>query len=186
MRTLVQDLLALSRSGRAAMKLDEVHLLDCVDRALSNLSETIETSNAQITRTELPTLRVDPTLITQLYQNLIGNAVRYAHPERRPVVEITAERVNGAWVLGVKDNGIGIKKEYVAQVFAPFKRLHGRSEYEGTGIVLAICHKVVARHDGRIWVESEPSHGSHFRFTIGTQEETSECTGETLELQSSS
>ena len=124
------------------------------------------------------------TLITLLYQNLIGNSVKYAHPDRSPVVEVTAERVDGAWVFGVKDNGIGIKNEYAAQVYAPFKRLHGRSECEGTGIGLAICQRIVERHGGRIWVESEPPHGSHFRFTICTTEEMSRCTGELLEPRS--
>lgn len=180
MQVLVQDLLALSRAGKNAMKRERVRLDACADRAMEMLSARVEEASAEITRDELPEVVGDPTMLTQLYQNLVGNSLKFVDPHRRPVIQLTAERVRGEWVLGVKDNGIGIKPEYAQQVFAPFKRLHGRDEYEGTGIGLAICRKTVERHGGRIWVESEPGRGAHFRFTLGDTMETESCEGITI------
>lgn len=119
-----------------------------------------------ITRDPLPDIWGDSTMVTQLYQNLIGNALKFVADDRRPEVHLTAAELDGRTVFGVRDNGIGIKPEYMDQVFAPFKRLHGRAEYEGTGIGLAICCKTVERHEGRLWAESQPGKGSHFKFTI--------------------
>ncbi|MCA9259630.1 MAG: hypothetical protein KDA61_10545, partial [Planctomycetales bacterium] len=104
-------------------------------------------------------------LVVQLFQNLIGNAIKFAG-DRRPEIEITARRLGSDWVIGVKDRGIGIKSEYCEQIFAPFKRLHGMAEYEGSGIGLALCRKIVDHHEGRIWVESSVGRGAHFEFTL--------------------
>lgn len=165
MRSLVRDLLALSRAGkgevwRVTSKLDEA-----ADRALDALAIPIREGAAVITRDPLPKVRGDSTLLTQLYQNLIGNALKYAG-EAPPRIHLSAGVENGRWVMGVRDNGIGIKPEYAELVFQPFKRLHGRGQFAGTGIGLAICRKVVERHGGKIWVESEEGRGAHFRFTL--------------------
>ncbi|UCB53652.1 MAG: hypothetical protein JSV10_06545 [Candidatus Zixiibacteriota bacterium] len=165
MQKLVQDLLALSRSGRVAVKWETVSLGRCVDRAIDSLAVRIQESQAEIVRDELPQVRGDRTMLTQLYQNLLSNALKFTGSER-PCIDLTAERVDRRLILGVKDNGIGIEPRYAEQIFAPFKRLHGRGKYEGTGIGLAICAKTVGRHGGRIWVESTPGKGTHFKFTL--------------------
>jgi light-regulated signal transduction histidine kinase (bacteriophytochrome) len=114
----------------------------------------------------LPHVHVDACLIEQLYQNLIGNAIKFSGG-RPPQIHLTAQRAKTGWVFGVRDHGIGIAPEYATMIFAPFKRLHSREAYEGTGIGLAICRKAVERHGGRIWVESTLGEGSHFMFTLG-------------------
>lgn len=167
MKTLVQDLLALSRAGRSELSLQSVSLRVCVNRALEALESRIQQSGAQITCDELPDVNGDTTLLTQLFQNLIGNAIKYCN--QRPMIHITAEEGPDGPIFGVKDNGIGIPGEYAQQIFAPFKRLHGRDEYEGTGIGLAICRKAVERHGGKIWVHSQPGQGSYFKFTLGSR-----------------
>jgi PAS domain S-box-containing protein len=169
MRRLVQDLLALSRSGRQNMNWEEVDIDEIVNVALDSLAIRVEETGAQIVRRELPVLQGDKSLLTQLYQNLIGNALKF-RGEASPRIELSAENVRGRWILGVADNGIGLKPEHAERIFVPFERLHERGEYEGTGIGLAICRKIVQRHAGRIWVESEPGKGAHFRFTIGELE----------------
>jgi PAS domain S-box-containing protein len=166
MQQLISDLLTLSRAGRTAMTSEAVALDDCLDTALDTLAINIEETGAEIIRDALPTVEGDRTLLTQLFQNLVSNALKFCD-EDHPEVHITANRTPNAMVFGVRDNGIGIEPEYASQIFQPFKRLHGRGEYEGTGIGLAICQKAADRHRGDIWVESEPGKGSHFRFTIG-------------------
>jgi PAS domain S-box-containing protein len=165
MQTLVQDLLALSRSGRKSMKWEEVALDECVTQALDVLEVRVSETGAQIRRGALPTVRGDRRLLTQLFQNLIGNALKF-HGKEPLLIELSAEKAGNRWILGVDDNGIGLKPEYAEQIFLPFKQLHGRHEYGGTGIGLAICRKIVERHGGSIWVESEPGNGAHFKFTI--------------------
>jgi len=166
MRVLIQDLLALSRAGRVALEREPVSLNDCVANAMGALSDRIEKTGAEIARDELPNILGDATQLTQLYQNLIANALKFSVPGRRPEIHLTCEPQNGEVVLGVRDNGIGIKAEYHEQIFAPFKRLHRRDKFDGTGIGLSICRKAVERHGGRIWVESQPDQGAHFRFTL--------------------
>jgi PAS domain S-box-containing protein len=186
MRVLVQDLLTLSRAGRAALKHERVSLNVCADQALQALNERVQETGAVVTRDELPEVVGDPTLLIQLYQNLIGNALKFSEPGRRPEIRLTCEKHDGQLVLGVRDSGIGIKGEYHEQIFAPFKRLHGRSEYEGTGIGLAICRKAVERHGGRIWVESEPGKGAHFKFSLNTDSGSVSWLRETEDRPSSS
>ena len=169
MQQLVQDLLALSRSGRQDMNWGETSVDHCVDRALDVLELRVAETQATIHRDPLPVVQGDPGLLTQLFQNLIGNALKF-HGEEPPRIRITAHDAGGHWSFEVADEGIGIKPAYAEQIFSPFKRLHRRGEYEGTGIGLAICRKIVERHDGNIWVESEFGKGARFRFTIGEQE----------------
>ena len=165
MQRLVQDLLALSRSGRQKMNVAATRIEHCVSGALDALEIRIRETKAEISRAKMPVVRGDASMLTQLYQNLIGNALKFCDADH-PCIELTAEQSEGNWTLGVRDNGIGIKPEYAKQIFAPFKRLHGRGRYEGTGIGLAICRKIVERHGGAIWVESELGQGAHFKFTL--------------------
>ena len=165
MQTLIQGLLALSRTGRVAKKKEKVSLHECADRALEALSLRLKETGAQITRDKMPEVWGDSTLLTELYQNLIGNALKFSK-EQRPIIRLTVEEQGDDQIFGVRDNGIGIEPKYAQQIFQPFRRLHGRAEYEGSGIGLAICRKIVERHGGKIWVDSEPGKGAHFRFTI--------------------
>ena len=170
MRDLVDRTLELSRVGCCAREDERVSLAECSGQAIDMLSVRVAETSAEIARDELPEVRGDRTMLTQVYQNLIGNALKFAG-ERRPVIRLTAERTDGHWVLGVKDNGIGIKPDRCEEIFLPFKRLHGRGEYEGTGMGLAICRRCVERHGGLIWVESEPGRGAHFKFTLNGNRE---------------
>jgi len=165
MQTLVHDLLALSRAGRVPKKREKVSLSECVDQALEALAVRLKETGAKISRDKLPDVWGDQTLLTQLYQNLIGNALKFSG-DQRPIIRLTFEEREGTQVFGVKDNGIGIDPRYAREIFKPFRRLHGRAEYEGSGVGLAICRKIVERHGGKIWVDSEPGKGAHFRFTL--------------------
>ncbi|MFH1532594.1 MAG: ATP-binding protein, partial [Pseudomonadota bacterium] len=138
----------------------------CVDDALLNLSSPIHESSAAVERGRLPRVQVDPTLVTQLYQNLIGNAVKFRAPDRDPRISLTAAINGGEVILGVTDNGIGIDQKFAEHIFEPFRRLHSDSEFEGSGIGLSICRKVVERHGGRLWMESSEGEGSCFLFTL--------------------
>jgi len=174
MQTLVQDLLRLSRAGRNEIRLARIAMGQCADRAIDALATRIAETGAEITRDRLPMVVGDATMLTQLYQNLIGNAMKFVPTGQQPIIRLTCERENGRWVFGVRDNGIGIRTEHTTQIFAPFKRLHGANEYEGSGIGLAICRKTVERHGGRIWVDSELGRGSHFRFMLSGEPEMQE------------
>ena len=165
MQALVQDLLALSRTGKTSMVHEWVKLDEAADRALDALALRIAETGATIARDPLPEVWGDPSLLAQLYQNLVGNALKFVGAAP-PHIHLTTEPLDGEWVFGVRDNGIGIKPEYAEQIFLPFKRLHGRGEYEGSGIGLAVCRKVVERHHGRIWVESAEGQGAHFKFVL--------------------
>lgn len=170
MRELVQELLNLSRAGNRELKSESVSLEAIADRAMEALALRIGESGAVITRDPLPEVQGDAILLGQLYQNLIGNALKYID-KLPPRIHLDAALRDGKWILGVRDNGIGINPEYAEQIFQPFKRLHGQGKFEGTGIGLAICRKVVERHHGRIWVESEEGKGAHFRFTLPAGEQ---------------
>jgi light-regulated signal transduction histidine kinase (bacteriophytochrome) len=165
MKALIEDLLTLSRAGRAALSTGPVDVEACVRKSLANLQQLVLEGDAQIRWGQLPTVPGDPTMLTQLYQNLISNALKF-RGDQAPQVELTAEARNGHWVLGVHDNGIGLDPQYAEKIFSPFQRLHGMADYAGTGIGLAICRKTVERHGGKIWVESEPGRGAHFKFTL--------------------
>jgi signal transduction histidine kinase len=165
MQTLIEDLLALSRvvtraGPAAATDSDKV-----LQQALANLSVAIKESGAEVTHDVLPTLTVDPTQLLQLFQNLISNAIKFRGKEP-PKVHVSAARDGAAWRFSVKDNGIGIEPQYFERIFRIFQRLHTRREYEGNGIGLAVCKKIVERHGGRIGLESALGRGSTFSFTI--------------------
>ncbi len=165
MKDLIDDLLAFSRLKTEAREFESVLMEISLDDALRNLKPVIKETNAQITHDPLPEIKSDAPQITQLLQNLIGNAIKF-HGDKPPQIHISAEKLNNEWVFGVNDNGIGIDLKYQEQIFSIFKRLHTREEFEGTGIGLSICKRIVERHNGRIWVESEVGKGSTFYFTI--------------------
>ncbi|MBL8229488.1 MAG: PAS domain S-box protein [Bryobacterales bacterium] len=170
MQALINDLLTLSRAGRAEMGLAMLPLRDCVKTALEALSLQIAESGCEVRIAELPEVYGDRTMLTQLFQNLIGNALKF-RGEDKPQIEITCASQQGALVFGVKDNGVGVRPEHKDVIFQPFRRVASGTRRDGTGIGLAICRKVVERHRGRIWVESEPGQGAHFRFTLGGLEQ---------------
>jgi PAS domain S-box-containing protein len=163
---LVRDLLSYTQVTKFEKSVEDSDAAEAVTLALANLAGIVEESGAQITTGPLPTLKVHGTHLQQLFQNLIGNAIKYRSPDRTPVVRVTSERQDGGWIFAVSDNGIGIAPEYRENIFGLFKRLHNSDEYSGTGIGLAICKRIVDRYQGRIWVESEPGRGSTFQFTL--------------------
>lgn len=171
MQALIDALLQYSRVGRKGREMAPVDLDVAFDDAMANLQAAIEESQARVTRDDLPDVVADRLQLAQLFQNLIGNALKFKG-EEPPAVHVGAERHNGEWILEVRDNGIGIEPQYVDRIFDIFERLHSRERYDGTGIGLSICKKIVERHGGRIWVESDAGRGSAFRFTIpATQEQ---------------
>ncbi|HEY0511219.1 MAG TPA: ATP-binding protein [Thermoanaerobaculia bacterium] len=163
LRLLIEDLLALSRVESRERRTEATRLEELLERALGNLREPIEESGAAVTRSPLPELEVEPTQIAQLFQNLLHNAIKFRGSEP-PRVHVAARKEGGEWVFSVRDNGIGIDPAEAETVFVIFKRLH--PDVPGTGVGLAICRKIVERHGGRIWVESEPGRGSTFFFTL--------------------
>ena len=165
MQTLINDLLAYSRISTDAQVFATTNCEMVLQEALANLMVAIDESGAVVTRDALPMVSGDATQLTQLFQNLIGNALKF-RGERPPKIHIGAVRKNGDWRFSVADNGIGMEPQYFERVFLVFQRLHTRKQYQGTGIGLAICKKVVERHGGRIWAESEPGQGATFCFTI--------------------
>ena len=170
MQSLINDLLAYARIGTRGKPFVPVSTEQVARAAATNLHMAIEESKAQIVYHSLPVLDADATQLTQLFQNLIGNAIKF-HGQAAPVVELSAEHQDSAWLFSVKDNGIGIDPQYYDHVFRLFQRLHTRTSYPGTGIGLALCKKIVERHGGRIWVESTPGAGSTFCFTIAKSRE---------------
>ena len=165
MQTLISDLLAFSRVGTKAAHPAPICLDRALDLALVNLRIAIDESGALITRDALPTVVADEGQLVQVFQNLIGNAIKFRGQEA-PRIHVGAEAVGDEWHILVKDNGIGIDARFLDRLFILFQRLHSRSEYQGNGIGLAICKKIVERHGGRIWVETAPGAGSTFIFTM--------------------
>ena len=166
MQGLIQDLLAYSRAGTSERELRKVPSESALRKALTNLRIMIKQSGAVVTHDALPTVRADETQLTQVFQNLVGNAIKYRRAED-PRVHVSAARNGGnEWTFSVGDNGLGIDPQYFERIFVLFQRLHGRDEFEGTGIGLAICKKIVERQGGRIWVESQPEKGSTFYFAL--------------------
>ena len=166
MQELINDLLAYSRVGTRALQLERVDANRVVDEVVRDLAPAIADSGGSVTRDELPSLQADPTQLRQLFQNLIANGIKFRRPRQEPRVHVSAARDGRRWVFGVHDNGIGIEPQYVERIFVLFQRLHTRDEYPGTGIGLAICKKIVERHGGAMWVESEPGHGTTFGFSL--------------------
>jgi signal transduction histidine kinase len=165
MQTLVQDLLALSRVGTRSKDPEVVRLNEAVDRAVANLEFSIRENGALVSHDALPEVMADSSQMMQLFQNLIGNGIKFKGAEP-PRVYISASRNGKEWTFSVRDNGIGFEPQYAERIFAVFQRLHSRDEYQGNGIGLAICRKIVERHHGRIWAESQPGSGTTFYFTM--------------------
>lgn len=171
MQRLINDLLSYSRVGTRGKPFAPADCNNILQNALANLKIAIEEKNAQITSDPLPIVTADDVQMTQLFQNLIGNAIKFCKQGVRPEIHIGAERKEQRWMFSVRDNGIGIDPQHFERIFMIFQRLHTREEYEGTGVGLAICKKIVERHGGHIWVESEPGKGSTFFFTIPDRKE---------------
>ncbi|MFH1560135.1 MAG: CHASE4 domain-containing protein [Chloroflexota bacterium] len=168
MQALINDLLAYSRVNSKGNPFGPIDCSFVVDQVLSNLQEAIRDSSAVVTHDALPTVLGDSMQLTQLFQNLVGNAIKF-HGENPPRVHLSAERKGKEWLFSIRDNGIGIDPQYAERIFLLFQRLHSRNEYPGTGIGLTVCKRIVERHGGSIWVDSEPGKGSTFCFTIPTE-----------------
>jgi len=170
MQGLIQDLLAYSHAGTTGKALRETSSEDALEEALASLRVTIEESGSVVTHDSLPTIITDDTQLTQVFQNLLGNAIKY-HGAEVPHVHISAAKnCSNEWIFSVRDNGLGIDPQYFDRIFILFQRLHGRTEFEGTGIGLAICKKMLEGLGGRIWVESQPEKGSTFFFALPERE----------------
>jgi PAS domain S-box-containing protein len=165
MQVLINDLLVYSRVGTRGKPFEPTNCEDVLEQVLANMEVTIGESGVVVTHDSLPTVVADVSQLVQLFQNLISNALKF-RGEDAPRVHVAAEQKDGDWLFFVADNGIGIDPEYFERIFVIFQRLHGRDEYSGTGIGLAVCKKIVERHGGRMWVESEPGQGATFYFTI--------------------
>jgi len=165
MQALINDLLTYSRVDTRGESFGPIDSEAAFDQAITNLRVAIEEGEAVITHDPLPPLIADNSQIVQLFQNLLGNAIKF-HGKEPPRVHVSARQENNEWIFSCRDNGIGIAPECFDRVFVIFQRLHGREDYPGTGTGLAICNKIVERHGGRIWVESELNKGSTFYFAI--------------------
>lgn len=166
MQQFITGLLRYSRVGTEPQVMEAVNLTEVYDAAMANLRIAVEESGAKVECRELPVVRGDPRQLTQIFQNLIGNALKFRKPGEAPHVEVWAEREGDFWRVSARDNGIGLDPQFSERVFTIFQRLHTRDEYEGTGLGLAICKKIVERHGGRIWVESKEGEGATFSFTL--------------------
>jgi chemotaxis family two-component system sensor kinase Cph1 len=167
MDALVNDLLAFTRVGAMddGHGKEQTEAIEALQSALLNLASAIKEHQAEISYDPLPVLPMRKVHLEQLFQNLLGNSIKYRSAER-PHIHIAAEQKESSWVIAVKDNGIGVEAGYSERIFGIFKRLHREEEYPGTGMGLAICQRIVERYHGRIWVESEYGHGATFFFAI--------------------
>jgi PAS domain S-box-containing protein len=172
MKALIDDLLAYARAGRVVTLSRPVDCAAVIRDVLTDLGGVVSDGKANVVVGELPVLISDPGLLGQIFQNLVANALKFVKPGIAPEIIVSAEPIDGGWHFSVKDNGIGIAEQHRERIFMMFKRLHGRNEYPGTGIGLALCERVVGRLDGHIWVESEPGLGSTFHFTVPATEST--------------
>jgi signal transduction histidine kinase len=164
MKNLIDDLLAFSRLNTEKKEFQLKNLNQVLDNVMLGMKSSIEEEDAHITSDNLPTVKCDSSQISQVFQNLISNSIKFHNSP--PTIHISAEESDGEWILGVSDEGIGIDPKHQKKIFDVFNRLHTREEYAGTGIGLSICKRIVERHNGRIWVESEPGQGANFYFTI--------------------
>jgi light-regulated signal transduction histidine kinase (bacteriophytochrome) len=169
MKRLINDLLAYSRVSSRAKPTRPTSMTAVLEQALRNLVAAVEASGATVTSDPLPVVQADESQMVQLFQNLISNCVKFRGSDA-PVIHVSARPEGAQWVFSVRDNGIGIEHQSLERIFDIFQRLHSENDYPGTGIGLAVCKRIVERHGGRIWVESEPGSGSTFRFTLPLQE----------------
>jgi len=166
MQLLINDLLIFSRIGRSDKPFKLIDINVVINSVIKNLKKLIEETNATITHDPLPTIVANEGEFIQLLQNLISNAIKFHKAEEPPVVHISAKLQKNQWIFSVRDNGIGLDSQYFDRIFIIFQRLHKKGEFGGTGIGLAICKKIIERHSGKIWVESELGKGSTFYFSI--------------------
>jgi PAS domain S-box-containing protein len=166
MSELVRDLLVYARLATEEERPSSVALDEDFEAALTHLAQAIEESGACVTHDPLPTLAVDRGQIVRLFQNLIGNAVKYRKPDQPPIVHVSAKQDEAEWIISIRDNGIGFDPKHAKIIFAPFKRLHTDQQYPGTGVGLAICWRIVKAQGGRIWAESQPGEGTTIFFTL--------------------
>lgn len=167
MDALLADLLSYAHaSSISGDAVEPVHAIRPLEAALDSLAGAIRESDAQISLGEMPVVRMRESHLSQIFQNLIGNAIKYRKENQRPLIRVSATKAGVHWVFSVADNGIGVPADYKETIFGIFKRLHSNTQYSGTGMGLAICHRIVERYRGRIWVESEPGVGSNFFFTV--------------------
>jgi signal transduction histidine kinase len=165
MQTLIQDLLAFSRAGRAGTEMEDTDCDRVVQNALANLQAAVSESGALVAFKDLPHVLGNAKQLQQMFQNLIGNGIKFRGGDA-PLIQIEVERRGSDWWFAVRDNGIGIAPEYADEIFVIFKRLHTRTEYSGNGIGLSICKKIIEQHGGKIWVETHDGPGTTFRFTL--------------------
>ena len=165
MQDLINDLLTFSRIGKKGMDFKAIDSGTILEHVLENLQTTIKEAKAVITHEQMPIIIADSSQLVQLFQNLLSNALKFKGKEA-PRIHISTEKKDDAWIFSIHDNGIGIDPEYAERIFIIFRRLHSKTEYEGTGIGLAICKKIVERHGGHIWIKSESGRGSAFYFSI--------------------
>jgi signal transduction histidine kinase len=168
-RTLIRDLLEYSRAGRGDLQVEPLPVSHVVDQTLEALAGSVEAAGARIRVGSLPVVLADRSNLSRVFQNLIGNAVKFTRG-KNPEVTIVSERDGDMWRIEVRDNGIGMDPENARRIFEPFRRLHGEEDYPGTGIGLAVCERIVEQHGGRIWVQSAPGEGSVFAFTMPAAE----------------
>lgn len=166
MQTLIHDLLDYARASKAKQELTSVDLNGVVREALVDLEATLRSTGAAVTFDKLPRVMGHRGRLAQLFTNLISNACKFHRPDTAPHVHIAIHPDDGAWIVSVRDNGIGIAVKHQERIFQIFERLHPRSRYPGTGIGLALCHRIVDLHGGRIWVESEEGRGATFHFSL--------------------
>jgi PAS domain S-box-containing protein len=166
MSALVRDLLAYARLTTEEERPSSIALDEDLEAAITHLDQAILESGGSVTHDPMPTLQVDRGQMVRLFQNLVGNALKYRKSDEPPKVHISAEQKGAEWVISIRDNGIGFDPIYASTIFAPFKRLHTAEEYPGSGVGLAICRRIVHAQHGRIWAESRPGEGSTFCFTL--------------------
>jgi len=167
MQALIEDLLALSRVGRRGIDLQVADCNEVVATACKNLESAIRETGAEVQYDRLPAVVADSRLLVQLFQNLIGNSIKFRGKEP-PRIRISFEKQTRQWIFAITDNGIGIPAEHLQGIFGIFKRLHTHEEYPGSGIGLSICKKIVEQHGGTIWVESSPGQGATVKFILPT------------------
>lgn len=178
MQRLINDLLGFSRVGRIGGEISDVDLAEVLADVTRDLSEAVEETGAKVVGEDLPTVPGERPLLTQLVQNLVSNALKFRHPERTPEVRLTARRDGPVWELACVDNGIGIDPQYADRVFVIFQRLHAKDVYEGTGIGLALCKKIVEYHGGQIWIDTDAREGTTIRWTLPVDAGTAPATRE--------
>ena len=168
MSDLIRDILQYSRLDQQISLVSDISLNGIVTKVCRGLNETIVSNNAEVLSDNLPTITGHETMLTELFQNLIENGIKYNRTDKK-TVQVRVEENHVNWIFHISDNGIGFESQYAQQIFKIFKRLHTDNEFPGTGIGLAVCQKVVEKHGGRIWAESKKGEGSTFHFTLPKQ-----------------